>query len=193
MTESDLSVEEREKNSSADLSGERTPDETPEPDRARRKRIAPAALVAVLIALAVATGVARWQQVRAGHDSEARAQVVRVASDGAAALLSYRPDTVDADLAAAKDRLTGDFLDYYNKFTTEVVAPASKEKKIATTATVPAAAVSSIDESTAVVLIFVNQSATTGESKAATESASSVRVQLTRVDGRWLIEKFDPV
>lgn len=188
MTESNLTLDKSE-----EASGEEIPAEKREPDRSGRKRIVALALSAVLIALVVATGVARWQQVQADNDSDARAQVVRVASDGAAALLSYKPDTVDADLAAAKERLTGDFLDYYNKFTTEVVVPAAKEKKVATTAKVPGAAVSSVDGSTAVVLLFVNQSTTTGESKEATESASSVRVQLTEVDGRWLIEKFDPV
>ncbi|MFZ2178950.1 MAG: hypothetical protein WAW17_33960 [Rhodococcus sp. (in: high G+C Gram-positive bacteria)] len=188
MSEKNVTLDKAE-----EASGEEVLIETNEPDRSRRNRIGVVSLIAVIVALALATGIARWQQVQADNDNEARAQVALAATDGAVAILSYSPDTVDADLAGAKDRLTGDFLDYYTKFTTDVVAPAAKEKNIATTATVPAAAVSSVDGSTAVVLVFVNQRTTTGGNQEPSDSASSVRVQLTDVDGRWLIEKFDPV
>jgi Mce-associated membrane protein len=175
---------------------EATPDTADTENAPNRKRGAPIrvrVLLAVVVVLAIATGTARWHQTQARHDKEARAEVAQIATDGARAILSYRPDTVDTDLAAAKNRLTGDFLDYYTEFTTDVVAPAAKEKEIGTTATVPAAAVSSVDDSSAVVLVFVNQSTTTGDNRAPSDSASSVRVQLTKVDGTWLIEKFDPV
>jgi Mce-associated membrane protein len=43
-----------------------------------------------------------------------------------------------------------------------------------------------------VVLEFVDQAVTVGQS-APTNSASSVRVTLDKVDGRWLISQFDPV
>jgi Mce-associated membrane protein len=119
--------------------------------------------------------------------------VVKVASDGAVAILSYKPDTVDADLSNAKRLLTGDFLDYYNDFTTTVVAPASKEKKVATTATVPEAGAVSVSDSKAVVLVMVNQQTTTAEAPTPADSASSVRVELVKQHGRWLISKFDPV
>jgi Mce-associated membrane protein len=39
-----------------------------------------------------------------------RGQSLR-ATDGTAALLSCKPDTVDKDLGAARDRLTGEFKD----------------------------------------------------------------------------------
>jgi hypothetical protein len=38
---------------------------------------------------------------------------LRAATDGTAALLCYKPDTVDKDLGAARDRLTGEFKDSY--------------------------------------------------------------------------------
>ncbi|CAG6939289.1 hypothetical protein PICSAR126_04561 [Mycobacterium avium subsp. paratuberculosis] len=37
------------------------------------------------------------------------------------ALLSYRADSVDKDLAAARDRLTGEFKDAYAELTRQVV------------------------------------------------------------------------
>jgi Mce-associated membrane protein len=57
---------------------------------------------------------------------------------------------------------------------------------------VPAAASVSANPSHAVVLLFVNQTVTVGNSAPA-DTASSVRVTVDKVDGRWLISKFDPV
>jgi len=43
-----------------------------------------------------------------------------------------------------------------------------------------------------VVLVFVDQTTTIGND-APSQSTSSVRVTLDKVDGRWLISQFDPV
>ena len=58
-------------------------------------------------------------------------------------------------------------------------------------ATVPAMASASANSNHAVVLVFVNQ--TVVGQDAPTDTASSVRVTLDKVGGRWLISKFDPV
>ena len=42
---------------------------------------------------------------------------IDAARDGTVALLSYKPDTLNQDFAAAKSHLTGDFLNYYDQFT----------------------------------------------------------------------------
>jgi len=117
---------------------------------------------------------------------------VHAAVDGTVALLSYRPDTVEKDLDAAKSRLTGTFLDAYTSLTHDVVIPGAKQKQVSAVATVPAAASSAASPTHAVVLEFVDQAVTVGQS-APTNSASSVRVTLDKVDGRWLISQFDPV
>jgi len=41
--------------------------------------------------------------------------------------------------------------------------------------------------------VFVNQTTTSRERPDASQSASSVMVSLTKVDGRWLISAFDPI
>ncbi|WP_410506152.1 hypothetical protein [Mycolicibacterium mucogenicum] len=117
---------------------------------------------------------------------------MRAASEGAVALLSYRADTAQKDLDAAKDRLTGTFLDAYTKLTNDVVIPGAKQKQVSAVATVPAAAVSSSTASHAVVMLFIDQTVTIGKD-APTDSASSVRVTLDKVGDRWLISQFDPV
>ena len=70
--------------------------------------------------------------------------------------------------------------------------PGRQQKQISATATVPAAASTSATAGHAVVLLFVNQAIIVGRD-APTSTASSVRVTLDKVDGRWLISRFDPV
>ena len=149
-------------------------------------------LPALALLLACAAGFLKWQDGWAREAGVARAESVRAATDSTIALLSYKPDTVEKDLDAARSRLTGSFLNAYTSLTHDVVIPGAKQKQISAVATVPAAASTSATENHAVVLLFVNQSVIIGQD-APTSTASSVRVTLDKVGGRWLISQFDPV
>jgi Mce-associated membrane protein len=173
------------------------PDHDDEPKTAKRriqwsKAIAYGLLPGLVFLLASAAGYLKWQDGIAREAQAARVGSVQAATDSTVALLSYRPDTVETDLDAAKSRLTGTFLDAYTKLTHDLVIPGAKQKQISAVATVPAAASTSATATHAVVLLFVNQSVIVGRD-APTNTASSVRVTLDKVDGRWLISQFDPV
>jgi Mce-associated membrane protein len=173
------------------------PDHDDEPKTAKRriqwsKAIAYGLLPGLVFLLASAAGYLKWQDGTAREAQAARVGSVQAATDSTVALLSYRPDTVETDLNAAKSRLTGTFLDAYTKLTHDLVIPGAKQKQISAVATVPAAASTSATATHAVVLLFVNQSVIVGRD-APTNTASSVRVTLDKVDGRWLISQFDPV
>ena len=161
----------------------------------RNVKVVPVTLILLLL---ISGGVATWlyleryQPNRRTDPSVARA-VVSAASDGTVALLSYSPESLDKDFATAKSHLSGDFLSYYNQFTEQIVAPAAKEKSLKTTAHVVGAAVSELHPNSAVVLVYVDQSTTSKDRPDPSESASSVLVSMTRVNGNWLITKFDPV
>jgi Mce-associated membrane protein len=58
---------------------------------------------------------------------------------------------------------------------------------------VTGAAVSELHPSSAVVLVFVDQSTTTKDSPQPSLAVSSALVHMTRVNGKWLISKFTPV
>ena len=118
---------------------------------------------------------------------------LEAAKSGTVALLSYSPDSLDKDFAAAKSNLTGDFLSYYTQFTEQIVTPAAKEKAVKTTASVVRAAVSEIHPDSAMVLVFINQTTTSKENPDGAFAASSVKVSLKKIDDRWLISAFDPV
>jgi Mce-associated membrane protein len=163
---------------------------------ARRVRWSGAIVYVVLPALALllasAAGFLKWQDGSARDAATARTESVHAATDSTIALLSYKPDTVEKDLEAARGRLTGSFLNAYTSLTHDVVIPGAKQKQISAVATVPAAASTSATENHAVVLLFVNQTVIIGQD-APTSTASSVRVSLDKVGGRWLISQFDPV
>lgn len=120
-------------------------------------------------------------------------QVIKAASDGAVALLSYSPATLDRDFANARSRLTEDYLAYYQRFADQIVGPSAQRGQVATAATVVKAAVSELHPNSAVVLVFVKQKTTSKEKPQPVVTSSSVRVTLTKVNGSWLIEKFESV
>jgi Mce-associated membrane protein len=146
------------------------------------------------LALIIALGVAylKWLDGTARESHTAAEASVRAASESTIAILSYKPETVDRDLKAAAERLTAGFRQQYTQLVNDVVAPGAKQQHIAAVATVPAAASVSATGKHAVVLAFVDQTTTIGND-APTQTTSSVRVSLEKVDGRWLISQFDPV
>ncbi|MDP9167369.1 MAG: twin-arginine translocation pathway signal [Actinomycetota bacterium] len=181
-------------------------DDTPEAESAeptgdpsangrRRSLLVPLALVVALVA---SGGLATWvylYQARPDRETNGAvaAQTIKAASDGAVALLSYAPESMDKDFAAAKSHLTGDFLNYYSQFTHDIVTPAVKQKSVKTSATIVQAAVSELKPTSAVVLVFLNQTTTSKENPDGSFTASAVKVGLTRSHDDWLISSFDPV
>jgi Mce-associated membrane protein len=184
---------------SASVEAAKPENSDPSSSAARRRLIAvPLIPVALVLGLLAAGGLAGWlyfsQYV---PDKQTDAAVARsavdAARDGAVALLSYKPDTLDHDFAAAKSHLTGDFLNYYDQFTKQVIIPAAHSNAVATTAQVVGAAATEVHPNSAVVLIFVNQVTTSKERPDPAMAASTVLVSLTKLHGNWLINKFDPI
>jgi Mce-associated membrane protein len=149
-------------------------------------------LPAMALVITAAAGFLKWQDAWVRGSRVAGIESVAAAKDSTVALLSYQPDTVDKDLAAARDRLTGKFEGSYTQLVHDVVVPGAKKDHIAAVATVPAAASVSATPRHAVVLVFVDQTVTVGND-APTETSSIVRVTMDNIGGRWLISAFDPV
>jgi Mce-associated membrane protein len=146
----------------------------------------------IVVVAAGAVGYLRWQQWSLSAADSVRGESVQAAKDATVAILSYRPETVEKDLATAQSKLTGKFRDSYASLTKDVVIPGSKKKQISAEASVPAAAPVSTASDHAVVLVYVNQILVVGN-EAPTSSMSSVRVTLERIHGQWLVSGFDPV
>jgi Mce-associated membrane protein len=196
--EVDTATDDKEKDSAVDEI-DKAADSADSSPAARRSLPAipliPAALVLGLLAAGALAGWLYFAQFRPDTqtDNAVAQAAVNAARDGTVALLSYKPDTLNQDFAAARSHLTGDFLNYYDQFTKEVVTPAAQSKAVATTAQVVGAAASELHPNSAVVLVFVNQVTTSKERPDPAMASSSVLVSLTKVHGDWLITKFDPI
>jgi len=196
--EVDTVTEDKEKDSAVDEI-DKAADSADSSPAARRSLPAipliPAALVLGLLAAGALAGWLYFAQFRPDTqtDNAVAQAAVNAARDGTVALLSYKPDTLNQDFAAARSHLTGDFLNYYDQFTKQVVTPAAQTKAVATTAQVVGAAASELHPNSAVVLVFVNQVTTSKERPDPAMASSSVLVSLTKVHGDWLITKFDPI
>ena len=147
-----------------------------------------------LCSSAALAGALYFGQHRADQQTAAaETAAVAAATQGSVALLSYAPDSIEPDLAAAQSHLTGEFLTYYSDFAHQIVAPAAKDKAVHATATVVRAAPVDVDGAHAKVLIFLNQSTTSRDNPDPVQTSSSVMVGMTKRDGRWLISSFDPI
>lgn len=149
----------------------------------------------LLVLSAVLAAVLYFTQYRIDRQTDAASveAVVDAASTGTIALLSYAPETLDEDLATARSTMTGDFLTYYGKFSSDVVAPAVQDKGITASVQIVRAGMMEIHPASAKVLVFLNQETVSKDRPDPSLTASSVVVSLTKVDGNWLISAFDPV
>jgi Mce-associated membrane protein len=150
------------------------------------------ALPALALVIAVGAGFLKRQDGWVRGSRVAGIESVAAAKDSTIALLSYQPDTVDKELKAARDRLTGSFKDSYTQLIQDVVIPGAKKQHISAVAVVPAAASVSATPKHAVALLYVDQTVVVGND-APTDTSSIVRVTLDRTDGQWLISGFDPI
>ena len=199
----DDSVDEAAQNDDAATETETETETQPEPQAGIVRQVARGArarLGAILLAaaLVISTGVAAWlyfEQYRPDQETNPAAATVALdaAKSGTVALLSYSPESLDKDFAAAKSHLTGDFLSYYTQFTEQIVTPAAKQKSVKTSAAVVRAAVSELHPDSAVVLVFINQNTISKENPDGSFAASAVKVGMKKINDTWLISAFDPV
>lgn len=178
------------------------PAEEPAADVPTRKRdwsriVAYGLLPGIALVLALAAGFLKWQDdsdrtTDINNGDSAASEAMEAAKNSTISMLSYKPDTVEQQLNDARELLTGDFRDSYTSLINDVVIPGAKEKQITAVASVPAVASVSAERNEAVVLVFVNQTVVVGGG-APSDTASSVRVTLEKVDDRWLISEFEPV
>ncbi|MXP23298.1 hypothetical protein GIY30_18335 [Gordonia sp. HNM0687] len=164
------------------------------PERPRRPgAIGVAGALAVASVATAGTAYLTIHRADAATDDAATQAVLAAADNGAVSVLSYSPESLDADFARARSSLTGQFLNYYQEFTDKVVKPAATENDVVTKAQVVRSAVAELSKDNAQVLAFINQTTTSKNKPEPELTSSSVRITLQQVDGDWLISSFDPV
>lgn len=149
-------------------------------------------LPGLTLVFGLVAGFMKWHDASHRDTDIARGESVQAARDSAVALLSFRSDTVEKDVAAARHRLTGPFLDNYTEVTNDVLIPSAKEHQVSAVGRVAAAASESATLNHAVVLVFVDQTVVSAGAPPA-NSGSGVRVTLDKVGGRWLVSGWNPI
>jgi Mce-associated membrane protein len=163
----------------------------PEPSRARSRVSLPVVLGALALVLALTSGALRWLTVSEDQSATARDEAVQAAKEITAQMLSYETETVDQQLSAARDRMTGDFLGTYTAMINEVI-PAAHAQQIAAVAEVLRAGTVSVKPGSVEMVLFVNQSVQVGNHMPQ-KTPSVARATLVKVDDRWLMSEYEPV
>ncbi|MDH6197671.1 Mce-associated membrane protein [Mycobacterium frederiksbergense] len=146
---------------------------------------------AIALVLTLASAAFRWLIGSDHRIDTARTESVQAARDITIEMLSYQPDTVEQQLNAVRERLTGEFLGTYTTLTSAVI-PAAQAERIAAVADVPQAGSVNASADRAEVVLFVNQSVSVG-GKAPQKTPSVVRVTMVKEGDRWLMSKYEPV
>lgn len=163
----------------------------PKPSRDRSRVSLPAVLAAIALLLAVASGVLRWLTVSQHESDTARVESVQAAKEITVAMLSYETETVDQQLTAARDRMTGEFLGTYTAMINEVI-PAAHAQRIAAVADVLRIGTVTAKPDSVEVVLFVNQSVQVGDHMPE-KTPSVARATMVKDGDRWLMSKYEPV
>jgi Mce-associated membrane protein len=148
------------------------------------------AAVIVSVAAAALAALATDHASTATADSDARVGAVGAASSDVATVLSYDYRHLDQDFAAAHRVMTASFRKQYDATTEKGVQPLATRYHAVSDAQVSAAGVVQANADRAIVLVFVNQTATNTQLTAPRLDRSRINVTLVRVNGHWLIDKL---
>lgn len=163
-----------------------------DPSSARSKRFF-ATWGAVPVLLACAAGGLWWHNQHEQSVEASSVAALDAAQKGTAQVLSYEPATVDANLAAAGNSLTGRFKDDFAALARDLIAPTAKKDNVKTRADVVSSSVVSAEDERVVTLVFVNQTTQSNVTPEPRVDGSRLKVTLEKVGDRWLISDLVPV
>lgn len=120
-------------------------------------------------------------------------KVAQTAANAITTLWTYTPENMDKLADRAATYLSGDFEAQYRKFVDAIVAP-NKQAKITNRTQVTGAAVESLDDSNAVVIVYTNTTSTSPLNKDVPAlKYLSYRLFMKRSSGRWLVTRMTTV
>jgi Mce-associated membrane protein len=170
-------------------------DQQPSAGRRAARRL----VIAVCVAATLFVGAAAFAGAMAQPYLADRAavriklQVTRTAANAINALWTYTPDNMDKLADRASKYLAGDLADRYRKFADRIVAP-SKQAQITNNTDVMGAAVESLEDSDAAVLVYTNSTSTTPLTNNVPSSKYlSYRLTMKREHRRWLVTRMTSV
>ena len=120
-------------------------------------------------------------------------KVARTAANAITTLWTYTPENMDGLADRAANYLSGDFEAQYRKFVDAIVAP-NKQAKVTNSTQVTGAAVESLDDPDAVVIVYTNTTSTSPLTKNIPSlKYLSYRMFMKRTNGRWLVTRMSTI
>jgi Mce-associated membrane protein len=173
---------------------------TTKPKRARIRRLAgkgrtiAVAVAAVLFVGSAAFAGATLQPYLTDRATAAtKLKVARTAANAITTLWTYTPENMDSLADRAATYLSGDFEAQYRKFVDAIVAP-NKQAKVTNSTQVTGAAVESLDDPNAIVIVYTNTTSTSPLTKNIPAlKYLSYRLFMKRTDGRWLVTRMTTI
>lgn len=152
----------------------------------------PRVLVALLLAcaLVVVSVASAFQALAARHTDALRSEAVDIARDYSVALSSFDFQSLDANRDKVVGMSTPAFAGKYNEMV-DALRPIVTEGKGQATATAEHVGVESLDDSSAVVLVFVDQQAKNVLSPEGNSQKYRMVVSLVRDGDRWVVDNVD--
>ncbi|OBG97544.1 mammalian cell entry protein [Mycobacterium sp. E3251] len=180
--------------------GDAKPAESQPAGRKRRKwlagkRMAITVIVAALLFVGSAAfaGAAVQPYLTDRAAAATKLKVARTAADAITTLWTYTPENMDTLADRASRYLSGDFEAQYRKFVDAIVAP-NKQAKITNHTDVTGAAVETIDDANAVVIVYTNTTSTSPLTKNVPSlKYLSYRLFLKRAKSRWLVTRMTTI
>ncbi|HWS92165.1 MAG TPA: Mce protein [Mycobacterium sp.] len=171
-----------------------------EDGRARRKllagkRLAIAMAVAAMLFVGSAAfaGAAVQPYLTDRATAATKLKVARTAANAITTLWTYTPENMDSLADRAAVYLSGDFEAQYRKFVDAIVAP-NKQAKVTNSTEVTGAAVESLDDPNAVVIVYTNTTSTSPLTKNIPAlKYLSYRLFMKRTNGRWLVTRMTTI
>lgn len=173
---------------------------TTKPKRARIRRlagkgraIALAVAAALFVGSAAFAGATLQPYLTDRAAAATKLNVARTAASAITTLWTYTPENMDSLADRAATYLSGDFEAQYRKFVDAIVAP-NKQAKITNSTQVTGAAVESLDDPNAVVIVYTNTTSTSPLTKNIPAlKYLSYRLFMKRTNGRWLVTRMTTV
>ncbi|MBI2696325.1 Mce protein [Mycobacterium nebraskense] len=176
-----------------------TADDQPSGRKRRRWLAGKRLAITVVVAAALFVGSAAFagatvQPYLTDHAAAAtKLKVARTAADAITTLWTYTPENMDTLADRSSRYLSGDFEAQYRKFVDAIVAP-NKQAKITNHTDVTGAAVESIDDANAVVIVYTNTTSTSPLTKNVPSlKYLSYRLFLKRAGSRWLVTRMTTI
>jgi Mce-associated membrane protein len=179
----------------AEATAKDTKDRGPRRKRLAGKRLAIAVAVTAMLFVGSAAfaGAAVEPYLNDRATEATKMKVAQTAANAIRTLWTYTPENMDSLADRAAVYLSGDFEAQYRKFVDAIAAP-NKQAKVTNTTDVTGAAVESLDDPNAVVIVYTNTTSTSPLKKNIPAlKYLSYRIFMKRNGSHWLVTRMNTI